>query len=51
MALFEIVSFLQNVDLNKFDPIKGIETPLNSLDKMPSIYDLNKFDPIKGIET
>ena len=37
-------------NLNKFDPIKGIETAviLNSSESLPY---LNKFDPIKGIET
>ena len=38
--------------LNKFDPIKGIETRT----LMPEVLEhlltyLNKFDPIKGIET
>ena len=37
--------------LNKFDPIKGIETPLGTLMYTCSMSDLNKFDPIKGIET
>ena len=39
-------------NLNKFDPIKGIETMLIALYSIvPSLSHLNKFDPIKGIET
>ena len=39
------------INLNKFDPIKGIETFFN-LDALTLLSQyLNKFDPIKGIET
>ncbi len=37
--------------LNKFDPIKGIETILVGIAGFKKFLDLNKFDPIKGIET
>ena len=37
-------------NLNKFDPIKGIETRRPFFANMRNI-NLNKFDPIKGIET
>gem|GEM_PF-2867698 len=37
--------------LNKFDPIKGIETSLPSYSDLSIQDHLNKFDPIKGIET
>ena len=39
-------------NLNKFDPIKGIETSLELPLELPQhCLHLNKFDPIKGIET
>ena len=37
--------------LNKFDPIKGIETILWDIVQVSGDLNLNKFDPIKGIET
>ena len=37
-------------NLNKFDPIKGIETIGMDILCFTTL-DLNKFDPIKGIET
>ena len=40
--------FISN--LNKFDPIKGIETDNASI-SLTNALNLNKFDPIKGIET
>ena len=39
------------LNLNKFDPIKGIETHLAASSASSAVFDLNKFDPIKGIET
>ena len=41
---------MKKIYLNKFDPIKGIETPLTYKQDLVLFY-LNKFDPIKGIET
>ena len=45
--------FFANIakNLNKFDPIKGIETVLLLLEAQQLLEYLNKFDPIKGIET
>ena len=40
-----------DLNLNKFDPIKGIETSRSSQASSVIFADLNKFDPIKGIET
>ena len=37
--------------LNKFDPIKGIETFDDYIIETSTAWYLNKFDPIKGIET
>ena len=37
--------------LNKFDPIKGIETIVVAPTRRYIVKNLNKFDPIKGIET
>ena len=38
--------------LNKFDPIKGIETSAVYVSIcVVCLWYLNKFDPIKGIET
>ena len=42
---------IHDFDLNKFDPIKGIETSQSSRVTLAAIADLNKFDLIKGIET
>ena len=38
-------------NLNKFDPIKGIETHYHRRTIFYLRRHLNKFDPIKGIET
>ena len=40
-----------NLNLNKFDPIKGIETIGLRQKLLVGKNVLNKFDPIKGIET
>ena|GEM_PF-4286158 len=48
IALYSIVPSLSH--LNKFDPIKGIETIGMDILCFTTL-DLNKFDPIKGIET
>ena len=46
-----IISPFLEFNLNKFDPIKGIET-IQALLNFNSVHlYLNKFDPIKGIET
>ena len=47
-----MMASMSRMYLNKFDPIKGIETHnVDDICKIALSIDLNKFDPIKGIET